>query len=262
MPKGGNAKFHITDNQVLNVKNALNNQGNTKVNTVSSRDFQKLVKEAIKKSKLERGKAPQGFQRKLSTTQLKRLKKKYWFKSTKNAQTITKARDREEYSLRNWLAEAAMLQAFCSDTPLPCRINMDATQYRVTKDGIVTTVFYDADRDTYCDPITRKEIPDDDIGLGIKVYNQIASNGAAAPLVFHVADENLPKDEFRVHKLMSCGHDCNPNSFSWLVTTHSRSGNDAFYDWFILNSMLPFVHDCRKASGMNNPNVFYSMDRE
>ena len=94
MPKGGNAKFHITDNQVLNVKNALNNQGNTKVNTVSSRDFQKLLKEAIKKSKLERGKAPQGFQRKLSTTQLKKLKKKYGFKSTKNAQTVTKARDR------------------------------------------------------------------------------------------------------------------------------------------------------------------------
>ena len=60
---------------------------------------------------------------------------------------------------------------------------MDATQYRVTKDGIVTTVFYDADRNTYCDPITRKEIPDDDIVLGIKVYNQIASHGATAPLV-------------------------------------------------------------------------------
>ena len=139
---------------------------------------------------------------------------------------------------------------------------MDATQYRVTKDGIVTTVFYDADRDTYCDPITRKEIPDDDIGLGIKVYNQIASHGAAAPLVFHVADENLSKDEFRVQKLESCGHDCNPNSFSWLVTTHSRCGNDAFYNWFILNSMLPFVDDCKKASGMKDPTVFYSMDGE
>ena len=66
MSKGGNAKFHITDNQVLNVKNALNNQGNTKVNTVSSKDFQKLLKKAIKKSKQERGKAPQGFPGKLS----------------------------------------------------------------------------------------------------------------------------------------------------------------------------------------------------
>ena len=68
MPKGGNAKFHITDNQVSNVKNALNNQGNTNVNTVLAKDFQKLLKEAIKKSKLERGKAPQDFQKTISTT--------------------------------------------------------------------------------------------------------------------------------------------------------------------------------------------------
>ena len=56
MSKGGNAKFHITDNQVLNVKNALNNQGNNKVNTVSSKDFQKLLKTPSRNQNLKEAK--------------------------------------------------------------------------------------------------------------------------------------------------------------------------------------------------------------
>jgi hypothetical protein len=83
------------------------------------------------------------------------------------------------------------------------------------------------------EPIARSEGMENKLGLYIKVYNQIAVAGYAAPLVLHIADKNLNDGEFWVEKIAGLGHDCSPNSFLYICGSKTRNGCDGFYQWFI-----------------------------
>lgn len=259
LPKAGNYTNFIDEYQLQALREKIGKKAGTKVNAKKVRDVSKSVKVAITKTNSSRGKASTA--KKPSSRFLKKVIKRINAGLTTKAQQKTKARDREESDLRNCLAESVMLEAFSKEVVVECRINLDATQYRMTKDGILVKVVYLKD-EARTGPITREEEDEDSLGLGVKVYNQISASGSAAPLVFHLANDDMPVDELRVLKVPGFGHDCNPNSFSWVVATTTRCGNDAFYRWFIVNSVLPFIADCKSAAGFDDPFVFYSMDGE
>jgi hypothetical protein len=259
LPMAGNSTNYINKVQNEILKTKLGKKVGTQLNSKKLKHVKRDIKEAIKMSNKARGKASTA--KKPSPRVVKKVLKQIDASVTVNAQQKTKPRVREESDLRNWLAEATMLESFSTAIPLECRINLDATQYRMTKDGILIKVAY-LREDARTGPITRDEEDEDALGLGVKVYNQISASGSAAPLVFHISDDAMEVNDLKVQKVEGFGHDCNPNSFSWVVTSKTRCGNDSFYRWFILNSMLPFVADCRKAAGVEDPLVFYSMDGE
>jgi hypothetical protein len=55
--------------------------------------------------------------------------------------------------------------------------------------GMLVKVIYIKSEDEI--PITRDEDEEDKLGRYIRVYNRIAIAGYAAPLVLHIADENM-----------------------------------------------------------------------
>ena len=92
--------------------------------------------------------------------------------------------------MRNWLAEATLLEVFAKNVHVSCRINLDATQYRLGSDGILHKVIYNQE-DKANGPITREEDDADGLCEGIKVINQISAGGFAAPLVILMANRDM-----------------------------------------------------------------------
>lgn len=198
-----------------------------------------------------------------STSTLRKLIQKLKIKSTNKAGTTTEPRRREESDPRNMVAEAALLQAYSADLEPDCIINMDATQYCCGKDGIVQEVMWiKGNEENPSVPVSRQVNELDDMGLYIKVYNQVASNGTAAPMVSVIACQDMEDEEFAYFKMAGLSATTDASCYMWVCMVKSRGGNDAFYQWFIANSVLPFIDLCRENCGVENSKVLYSTDGE
>ena len=67
-----------------------------------------------------------------------------------------------------------MLESHAKDVPVQCRINMDATSFRVDKDGILQPVVFDGVQAKIDgSPITREEMDTDQLMPNVKVCNQL-----------------------------------------------------------------------------------------
>lgn len=199
----------------------------------------------------------------ISTSTMRMLKKKVKAVNTSAAGVRTTARQREESDPRNMVVEGIFLEAFSKTVPPECVINMDAVQYKMGKDGIIQKVIFSKIAEEPLEgPVERNETDLDDLGLFIKVYNQVSSNGTAAPMVHVLACPEMTDTDFAVIKVPGLGATTDAAGYMWVCFTKSRSGNNAFYEWFVQNSVLPYIDLCRTNSCVDNPRVLYSTDGE
>lgn len=131
------------------------------------------------------GRVPLG--RKLCGTTVAKYKRAVNASITYTAQQTTNARDMSEFDFRNWLAEAATLEAFQKDCPAQTIVNIDATTYKQGPDGTLHKCVMIKDKNGL--PTHRAVGEEEGLGNYVKVYNQISAAGCAAPLVILLADK-------------------------------------------------------------------------
>ena len=99
------------------------------------------------------------------------------------------------------------------------------------------------------------------LSVFIKAFNCISAAGYAAHPVFLMACDEMEENEFLKFKVEGLTSFQDPNGYTFICLTKSRSGNDAFHSWYQDEVMIPFAKACVKSVG-GNRNAVISFDGE
>jgi hypothetical protein len=193
---------------------------------------------------------------------IKATLKKMTAATSTNAEVKTEARKRETNDLLNYLASAAIVEAFQTGTLPQYVINEDAVQYQFGKNSALIKVVY-IRRFLQNEPLARETIEEDNENcLFVKVVNQISAFGFCAPALSMIADETLSGDTFKVIMLKGVSYLHDPKAYSYLMWVPTRGGTPSAYNWYIKNVVIPYIIDCKEATGLENAPVYYTIDGE
>ena len=184
---------------------------------------------------------------KLSSQSLRSYKKSMEL-GERVAQLKTSARIDAEKDPRNSFSIAVMIEAFCKHHSPAMLFNWDATQYALSPDKDDICV-YQKGKDF--GPLTSES--GGGTFLSIKHYHFHNANGTVAPPVFVVADDSMDPEAFIWDEVSELSTSTDVNGKAYLCRCRTRNGNSAFYRWFGIFIVAPFVIDVRDRTKSKNP---------
>ena len=126
--------------------------------------------------------------------------------------------------------------------------NWDATQFVIDPEGYAKVVKCKGD---YSQPAT--SLSAGGLGFAVKYYHFHNANGDMGPAVFIIADDTMGPDDFFVEEVIGLSHTQLMTATGYLVFTKTRNCNKAFYEWYALQIVTPFVTTCRETHDCKNP---------
>ena len=173
---------------------------------------------------------------------------------TGNAEVGTDARITAEADIRNALSFAAMNSMMSKLTDPALILNADATVFTIGNNSGVKKVKYSGPRPKALKTKPRKKDGSNTLGYGIKYMCLISASGMAADPVFLIADEKMKECDFRAYVVPGLGFNVS-KSKGHLTFAKTRVGNLAFFNWFCLNVIVPFVRDIKEQYNLNSGEV-------
>jgi hypothetical protein len=183
----------------------------------------------------------------LSSESLRRYKRTMNL-GEKFAQLKTNARIEAEYDPRNSFAMAAMVEAFCKYLSPAMIFNWDATQYALSPDKDEICIFQ---KGSNFGPHTTES--GGGTFLSIKHYHFHNANGTVAPPVFVIADDSMDPEAFVWDEAPELSTSTDVNGKAYLCRCRTRNANSAFYRWYGIFIVAPFVNDVRDRTRLTNP---------
>jgi hypothetical protein len=193
----------------------------------------------------------------VSSRTLERLKAATGIK-TGTAVATTVARAESVADVRNmgaFLAMCLLLTPMCHPALI---LNADATQYEVGYKAKKIECVYLPGEGTggpgqHAGPL--KVLPVKGAGVGmaffIKYMGMICAWGLFAPPVYIVASAGMPVGEFDVYNVDGLGFGADASScFGYVVFCKTRCASESFFDWFVVEVVIPFVLAMRKRFGL------------
>jgi hypothetical protein len=156
-------------------------------------------------------------------------------------QTTTKARQREAKDIRNFVTTGVMNECYAKDKPPHLLGNMDATQFGVQFVNNQLLVSIKGEKD---DPLTFAE--DSTLGLFIKWIYLLNASGYTGESVFLLADDSMTEDECNIHRVIGLTNNSDASAIGYMCFCRTRAGNLAFFKWYFLKIIVPFVQNCRQ----------------
>jgi hypothetical protein len=155
----------------------------------------------------------------------------------------TAARVFAESDMRNNYTMAVMLFAFTRGLVPYMIFNWDATQYSIIEDSDNRAVVVKIEGDAQ--PVTAQSAGT--IAISIKHFHFHNAAGEVAPPVFLISDDSLGPDDFpQPIKVGDLGATSDISAFGWLCFTKTRNGNNAFYNWYATEVVVPFITQVRE----------------
>jgi hypothetical protein len=125
-------------------------------------------------------------------------------------------------------------------------INCDATQFDVGEKNGKVEVLFIGKRSELKGPlkVNPSDSSNDGLAFFIKYYMIITASGSAGPPIFVIQDPRMPEEDIDKYPVPGLGLDS--ISVGYIVFSHSRVPNKAFYKWLFQEIMVNFVVLIRK----------------
>jgi hypothetical protein len=181
-----------------------------------------------------------------------------------NAKKSTTARINAVADVRNTLSFAVMNNLMVPMVHPYLILNSDASQFGVGFDvnEKVVVMYVDKRGDLNLKAAPNKT----DSGITmffIKWYLLISAGGICGTPVYIIADETVPKGQFRPHKVRNMGYNVGVDNFAWVVFCYSRSCNLEFYKWFNNVVLFEFICLIKETHDLEAPSkTWYQLDGE
>jgi hypothetical protein len=160
---------------------------------------------------------------------------------------ITQARVEAVADPRNAITHAVAMEALCKGRDPSLIVNMDATQFQCAFDERNTKVMV-LSKNHDCE---QRSLVNTSTAFFIKYVSIYFANGIAAPPVFIVANDNISPGEFQMVTVKGMSHKPEVSEVGYLVFTHTRSANEAFFKWLFLHIVFPMIEKHRLDSDMD-----------
>jgi hypothetical protein len=211
-------------------------------------DFEARVSTMVLENRKKRG-INSGTVHKPSKRFFKRLDEVLLIKEA-NGEATTDARALATSSVRNAVAFAAMNELVVPLCTPVLILNVDATQFTVGADdnGKILVKYFERVPGKPLKVLPRKG--DGGLFYTIKYYCLVSAMGYASFPVFVIANKSMDEHAIDVHRVEGLGIGTSVNEHGYVIFCKSRLGNRAFFDWFILILLIPWVKDLRRQWGL------------
>lgn len=89
----------------------------------------------------------------------------------------------------------------------------------------------------------------------------INASGSSGPPIYILEDKSLPPDDMKVYKVPGLHITTQGTGFGYVVFTKTRKTNEAFYKWFSLSVLIPFVDKIREGYNYDQT-AWFQLDGE
>jgi hypothetical protein len=241
----------------LSAKKIIGNQMRSKNSALTTKEYDKLVLNAIASDRKEQGNMdPDDFS--VSKSSLRRMQKELGV-GDKKCERITDARRDACADLRNMICFAAMNSFMLPRVQEALIINMDSTQYQLGGfgDSLQKAKIFPQQKGKN----VKVETCNFDVSLSyfIKYYLVMSAVGVKGDPIFVLQDDAMGDEEIDIHELT--GLDL--HSVVHVIFCKTRGCNKSFYDWLNVTYLPDFVSKLRSTHGLTeNDAAFIQMDGE
>jgi hypothetical protein len=166
---------------------------------------------------------------------------------------------------RNAITHAVAMEALCKGRNPALIGNMDATQFQCEIDDKSAKVLVLSKNHD----VEQRMLTNSSTAFFIKYLSIYFANGYAAPPVLIIANENISPEDFKVVKVRGMSHSVEHGAYGYLVFTHTRAANQAFFKWLFLNVIFPTIEaqrmDCPisiAADATGQADAVFTLDGE
>jgi hypothetical protein len=184
---------------------------------------------------------------------------------TKNAERTTDAREKACADWTNAVSFAAMCQAVIPHIKYPLILNFDAKQSKVGDESNKKHVAKFIGSVKQGKSVKTKK-SDGTKGITcyfIKTYTLMSAAGYLGPQVDVIASPSMKKNEIDVHRVEGLGPSLGVDAYSYVVFCKTRGCCTAFYEWYNIKVMIPYVNSLRQKFSLEDDDfAFVNCDGE
>ena len=129
----------------------------------------------------------------------------------------------------------------CTVPSMHLVVNYDATTFTLGGFSSKKRVLISVKNETYDGTISAQPKASNDSAMSMKYYAIISVAGKVAPLVFLFANPDMHEDALDRFEVEGLSIEDASETKGFVVFTKTRAGNQAFYEWFIVFILVPFL---------------------
>ena len=164
------------------------------------------------------------------------------------AETTTSSRMKAVADQPNAISFAAMNSLMAATNP-HLILNCDFTQYTVGNTGKLQEVVFHWPRKQQGNlKVAPNKAYNGTTALFIKYMMLITAGGISGDSIYVIADQHMKVGKYDVHYLPALSHSVSLDSSAYIVFSNTRQLPQEFYNWFILQQVIPLVNKIRVMS--------------